>query len=98
MCFNAQPNKGLTFWLFPKVHLDLIKYQTLRRFPPKIMFKIREEIEKLLKNKFIRTAKYVKWLANIVSVIKNNETLRVYINFRDLNTLTPKDEYPMSTA
>src|SRR6266487_174365 len=62
------------------------------------MSKIKGEIERLLKSKFIRTTRYVQWLANIVPVIKKNGTLRVYIDFRDLNNATPKDEYPMPVA
>jgi hypothetical protein len=34
-------------------------------------------------------------LANIVPAIKKNGTLRVCIDFRVLNTTTPKDEYSM---
>jgi len=60
--------------------------------------KIKEEIERLLKSKFIITARYVDWLANIVPVIKKNGTLRVCIDFRDLNNVTPKVEYPMPVA
>lgn len=43
----------------------------------------------------IRTTRYVECLSNIVPVIKKNGTLRVYTNFRDLNNVTPKEEYPM---
>ncbi|KAK2354765.1 hypothetical protein QL285_092243 [Trifolium repens] len=72
--------------------------QLPKRFAPEIMFKIKEEIERLLRSKFIRTARYVEWLANIVPVIKKNGTLRVCIDFRDLNNATPKDEYAMPVA
>jgi hypothetical protein len=72
--------------------------QTPRRFAPKIMAKIKAEIERLLKSKFIQTARYVEWLANIVPVIKKNGSLRVCIDFRDLNVATPKDEYAMPVA
>lgn len=68
------------------------------RFEPEIMSKIKEEIERLLRSKFIRTTRYVKWLANIVPIIKKNGTLRVYIDFRDLNKVMPKDEYHMLVA
>ncbi|CAN6575482.1 unnamed protein product [Malus baccata var. baccata] len=44
---------------------------------------------------FIRTARYVEWLANIVPVLKKNGALRICIDFRNLNLATPKDEYPM---
>ena len=70
--------------------------QLPRRFAPQIMSNIKEEIvERLLKSKFIRTARYVEWLANIVPIIKKNGTLRVCIDFRDMNNDTPEDEYPM---
>lgn len=47
--------------------------QTTRRFTPNIMSKNKTEIERLLRSKFIRTARYVEWLANIVPVIKRME-------------------------
>ncbi|CAJ2645601.1 unnamed protein product [Trifolium pratense] len=72
--------------------------QLPRRFAPEIMTKIKAKIERLLKCKFIRTARYVEWLANIVPVIKKNGSLRVCIDFRDLNNATPKDEYSMPVA
>ncbi|CAJ2638053.1 unnamed protein product [Trifolium pratense] len=72
--------------------------QLPRRFALEIMTKIKAEIERLLKCKFIRTTRYVEWLANIVPVIKKNGSLRVCIDFRDLNNATPKDEYSMPVA
>src|ERR1044072_4766820 len=72
--------------------------QSPRRFAPEVVLKIKEEIERRLRSKFIRTSRYVDWLANVVPVIKKNGTLRVCIDFRDLNAATPKDEYPMLVA
>ena len=69
--------------------------QTPRRFAPEILSKIKEDIERLMRFKFICTTMNVDWIANIVLVIKKNGTLRVCIDFRDLNVATPKDEYPM---
>ncbi|XP_016199503.1 uncharacterized protein LOC107640499 [Arachis ipaensis] len=72
--------------------------QPRRRFAPEVVQKIKEEIERLLKAKFIRTARYVNWISNIVPIMKKNRKLRVCIDFRDLNSATPKDEYPMPIA
>ncbi|XP_057451900.1 uncharacterized protein LOC130743686 [Lotus japonicus] len=72
--------------------------QLPRRFHPDVLVKIKEEIERLLRCKFIRAAKYVEWLANVVPVIKKNGKMRVCIDFRDLNAATPKDEYHMPIA
>ena len=68
--------------------------------PPKIMskeveLKVKVEIKKLLKAKFIIPIRYVQWLANIVPVLKKNGKLRVCVDFRDLNAATPKDSYVM---
>ena len=51
--------------------------QTPRFFAPEILSKIKQEIERLLKCKFICIIRYVKWISNIVPVIKKNKTLRV---------------------
>ena len=68
------------------------------QFAPKVVLKIKEEIKRLLKAKFIRTTRYVNWISSIVPIMKNNGKLRVCINFRDLNNATPKDEYDMLIA
>ncbi|XP_050890198.1 uncharacterized protein LOC127095564 [Lathyrus oleraceus] len=72
--------------------------QTPRRFAPEILSKIKKEVERLLRCNFIRTTRYVEWIANIVHVIKKNGPLRVCIDFRDLNAATLKDEHPMHVA
>ena len=60
-----------------------------------VELKVKEEIEKLLKAKFIRPTRYVQWLANIVHVMKKNGKFRVCVDFRDLNVAIPKDMYVM---
>ena len=61
------------------------------------MLNVKEEIERLLQAGFIRTARYVEWLSNVVPVVKKNGKKRVCIDFRNLNT-SLKDEYPMPVA
>ena len=63
-----------------------------------VELKVKEEIEKLLKAKFIRLTRYVQWLANIIPLMKKNGKLRVCVDFRDLNAATPKDIYVMPIA
>ena len=72
--------------------------QSPRRFVLEVVLKIKDEVEKLLKVKFIRTTRYVDWLSNVVPVVKKNGKLKVCIDFRNLNTATPKDEYPIPIA
>jgi hypothetical protein len=37
---------------------------------------------------------YVKWLLDIIPMIKKNGKFKMYINFQNLNTTTSKDKYP----
>lgn len=59
---------------------------------------VHDEVKKLFKTGYIRTARYVDWISIIVLIIKKNGQIRVCIDFRDLNHVTPKDGYPMPTA
>jgi hypothetical protein len=68
-------------------------------FSPKIVDRIKEEIDGLLKVGFVRPCRYAEWVSNIVSVEKKNTgKIRVWIDFQDLNRATPKDEYLMPVA
>ena len=46
--------------------------QKPRRYHPDVALKVKEEISKLLKAKFIRTVVYPDWVANIVPVKKKD--------------------------
>ncbi|CAN6558119.1 unnamed protein product [Malus baccata var. baccata] len=73
--------------------------QAPRRMSKKIEEKVKEEIEMLVKAGFIRPAKYVEWLANIVPVLKVvTKAARCCVDYRNINSATPKYEYPMPMA
>jgi hypothetical protein len=56
-------------------------------------------VERLLDAGFIRPCRYTEWVPNIIPVQeKNNDKIRVRIDFCNLNKATPKDEYPMPIA
>ena len=38
---------------------------------------------------------YPEWLANVVPVPKQDGKVRVYVDFRDLNKASPKDDFPL---
>ncbi|KAM2617511.1 hypothetical protein TB1_033896 [Malus domestica] len=70
--------------------------QAPQRMSKEIEEKVKEEIERLVKAGFIRLAKYVEWLANIVPVLKAIiKAVRCCVDYRNINGATPKDEYPM---
>ena len=66
----------------------------LRQVHPQKFVAIKEEIEKLMKAGFIYPMPLTKWVLNVVPVDKKKGTIRVYIDFRDLNKACPKENFP----
>ena len=57
--------------------------------------RIKLEVQKLLKVRFIEEIEYPSWLANIVPVKKKNGQIRIYVDFWDLNKACLKDEFSL---
>ena len=56
---------------------------------------IEKEIKKLFDAKIIVTLRFSKWVANLVPVRKKNGELRLCVDFRNLNKVSLKDNYPL---
>jgi hypothetical protein len=56
---------------------------------------IKAEIDKLRAAGFIYPIAYTSWVSNPIPVEKKQGTIRVCIDFRDLNNACPKDNFPM---
>jgi hypothetical protein len=61
---------------------------------PKKATTIKIEVEKLLKAGFIYPIHLTQWVSNLVPVNKKQGTIRVCIDFHDLNKACPKDNFP----
>ena len=68
--------------------------QKLRAINPRKALAIKVKIEKLLKLNFIYLVPLMEWLSNPVVVNKKEGKIGVCIDFRDLNKVSPKDNYP----
>ena len=68
--------------------------QKLRRINPKLLPVIEKEIKKLFDAKIIVTLRFSRWVANLVPVRKKNGEIRLCIDFRNLNKVSMKDNYP----
>ena len=68
--------------------------QKIRQVHPRKATTIKAEIEKLLKAGFIYPVPLTEWVSNIVPVNKKKGTIKVCIDFRDLNKSCPKDNFP----
>eukprot|EP00253_Pinus_taeda_P020385 PITA_20385 len=68
--------------------------QWLQQVHPKKATAIKAEVEKLLHAGFIYSVPLTDWVSNIVLVMKKQGTIRVCVNYRDVNKACPKDNYP----
>ena len=66
-----------------------------RSFAPERQKAINEEVGKLLQPGAIREVEYLKWLANVVLVKKENGKWRLCIDFTNINKACPKDSFPL---
>ena len=69
--------------------------QKLRRNNPKLFPIIEKEITMLFDAKMIVTLRFSKWVVNVVPVRKTNGEIRICIEFRNLNRVSLKDNYPL---
>ncbi|CAA0810559.1 Unknown protein, partial [Striga hermonthica] len=69
--------------------------QKRRKFGPDRQKALKEKVNKLIDNKFIKEAKYPTWISNPVLVKKATGLWRLCIDFSDLNQACPKDSYPI---
>ena len=75
--------------------MKLVK-QKLKRMKPEWTLKIKEEVEKQYNAGFLRVVNYPEWLANVVPVLKKDGKVRMCVDFRDLNKVSLKDDFPWS--
>ena len=76
----------------PKCHLV---QQALRRMKFEIILKIKEEVEKKLKASFLTAIAYLDWVTNIVPMPKKDGKVHMYVDYKDLNRASPKDNFPL---
>lgn len=69
--------------------------QKRRGMDPERSAALKEEVDKLKTNGFIRDALYPEWVSNPVLVRKPNGQWRTCIDYSDLNKACPKDSFPL---
>jgi hypothetical protein len=73
--------------------------QGAQNFEPEIIGRVKEEVDQLLQGRFIQPCHYADWISNIIPMEKKNtRKIRIWVDFRNINRATPKDEYPMPVA
>ena len=56
---------------------------------------VEKEIKKMYESKIIVPLRYYKWVSNIVPTRKKTGEIRLCIDFRNLNKVSLKDNYPL---
>jgi hypothetical protein len=67
----------------------------LRRINPLLFPLIEKEVKKLFEAKIIVSPRFSKWVENMVPVIKKSGEIRLCVDFRNLNRVSLKDNYPL---
>ena len=70
--------------------------QKLRRINPKLLSSIEKEVNRLYKAGIIILIIFSDWISNLVLVRKKISEIRLCIDFRNLNKVSLKDNYPLS--
>ncbi len=69
--------------------------QKLRRLNPKLLPSVEKEINRLYKSGIIVPIRFSDWISNLVPVRKKTGEIRLCIDFRNLNKVSLKDNYPL---
>jgi hypothetical protein len=69
-------------------------WKRLRPVHPRNVAAIKLEVEKLLKAGFIYLVSLTDWVSNLVLIDKKQGTIRVCVDYRDINKACPKDKFP----
>ena len=70
-------------------------WQKLRQINPKLAPIVQKELQKMLAAGIIAPTRHSSWCSNLVVVRKKNGSIRICIDFRNLNTSCLKDNYPL---
>jgi hypothetical protein len=68
--------------------------QRLHPVHPRKAAAIKLEVEKLLKDDFIYVVALTDWVSNLFPIDKKQGTIRVCVDYRDINKACPKDNFP----
>ena len=69
--------------------------QKLKRMRTEWLLKVKEEVTKQLKVRFIKPINQAEWIANVMPIPKKDGKVRMCVDFRDLNKACPKDDFPL---
>ena len=69
--------------------------QKLRRINPRLFLSIEKEVNKIFKAGIIVPITFSDWMSNLVLVRKKTGEIRLCIDFRNLNKVSLKDNYPL---
>jgi hypothetical protein len=69
--------------------------QNLIQINPMLLPIMEREVKKLLHAQIIVPLRYSEWVANLVPIRKKDGEIRLFVDFRNLNKSSQKDNYPL---
>ena len=74
---------------------DILVNQLHRRIPPNQLTEVKEHLQELLDKGVIRPSQS-NYASPVVLVRKKNGALRMFVDYRQLNSKVRRDDYPLS--
>ncbi len=81
-----------------RIELDIIippTHQARYKLDPNYVVAVKQNTNKLLATRFIKSIEKATWLSPIIVIPKKNGKLRICIDFKKLNAATNKHPYPL---
>jgi hypothetical protein len=69
--------------------------QKLRQINPMLLPIMEREVKKLLDAQIIVPLRFSEWVVNLVLVRKKSGEIRLYVNFRNVDRSSKKENYPL---
>ena len=69
--------------------------QKVCRMRPDMLEKIKDEVMKQFNVGFLAITSYLQWVSNVVRVPKKDGKVRICVDYRYLNRVSPKDDFPL---
>ncbi|XP_075103606.1 uncharacterized protein LOC142178175 [Nicotiana tabacum] len=57
--------------------------------------RIKEEVTKQIEANVVRVTNYPTWLTNIIPMLKKDGKIKIFMDYRDLNKASTKDDFPL---
>ena len=96
---QADPSKSIKGFLHKPVVNELLSpvAQPLRRVPLALLPKVKEELDRMVRDGVLKQIYAADWVSNMVVAHKSNGSIRICVDLTNVNKPIIPDRYPLPT-